>query len=699
MLPVTTGISPPRRARVGSTSNLTRRLGRQAGTPAAIVLAALILIGGISFLLHNRISDEEEGHGLHVVSSKRRSLADDSGGSGSGVAERIQLLAEGAELENDRMAQLEDEQQQEDSDSELSGTLFGAKEGVKLANGQQVAAMAAKTGARNAANSRTRSTQFQKASPSRFAKKLEETRHRVGLQAASRQRYSAIVSSFPSQPEPAVEELSEAEVARRREAIKAAMLHSWRGYEKYAWGQDELCPVSQQGKNSFGGLGATMIDALDTLHMMGFHEEYGRAAEWVRSEMPLNASFDASVFETIIRVVGGMLAAHDMTGDKVMLERAQQVADRILPAYNTTTKIPLNIINLATQQAKNPTWNQRASTLAEFGTHQVEFWRLSQSTGNDTYAELAEGTIRHLHKGWPQQGVMPLFISPTTGNFTARRVSFGALGDSYYEYLLKMWLIKGRQDEMYRSMWERAMDEMINKLVFTSREGLTYVAEFDRSIIKHKFDHLVCFVPGMLALGAHSGAVQGAKAERYMQLAADLTHTCWQMYHRMPSGLSPEYVTFSAQGMKVGAAYNLLRPEALEAMWYMWRLTHDWKYRAWGWQVFQAFEAHCKVEAGYSGIKDVRAATPVPDDTQQSFFLAETLKYLFLLFSDDSAFDMDEWVLNTEAHPLRTTQPKQEEQQHERQQQERKRWWWPPSRSKSGGGLISGSDGSGSIAR
>ena len=113
-----------------------------------------------------------------------------------------------------QMAQLEDEQQQEDSDSELSGTLFGAKEGVKLANGQQVAAMAAKTGARNAANSRTRSTQFQKASPSRFAKKLEETRHRVGLQAASRQRYSAIVSSFPSQPEPAVEELSEAEVAR-----------------------------------------------------------------------------------------------------------------------------------------------------------------------------------------------------------------------------------------------------------------------------------------------------------------------------------------------------------------------------------------------------------------------------------------------------------------------------------------------------
>ena len=83
---------------------------------------------------------------------------------------------------------------------------------------------------------------------------------------------------------------------------------------------------------------------------------------------------------------------------------------------------------------------------------------------------------------------------------------------------------------------------------------------------------------------------------------------------------------------------------------------------------------------GYAGLKDVRLASPQRDDTQQSFFLAETLKYLWLLFSPDDAFDLDEWVLNTEAHPLRVTpavvaRPKQ--------QQQHKRWWWPPPRSKS----------------
>ncbi|PSC73991.1 Mannosyl-oligosaccharide 1,2-alpha-mannosidase MNS1 [Micractinium conductrix] len=503
--------------------------------------------------------------------------------------------------------------------------------------------------------------------------------------------------AYPAQPEPAVEEWSAEELGRRRGAVRAAMQHAWAGYERYAWGRDELCPLTKSGKDSFGGLGATMVDALDTLHMMGLGEEYERAAEWVRTQMPVNASFDASVFESIIRVVGGTLAAYDLTGDKRMLERAQEVAHRLLPAYATPSGIPLNIVNLATMEAKNPAWNHKASTLAEFGTHQLEFWRLSQATGNATYTDLAEATIRHLHTHWPKTGLMPLFISPQTGNFTSRRVSLGALGDSYYEYLLKMWIVKGKGDEMYRQMWERAMDDMIEKLVMVSKDGLTYIAEYDRTI-KHKFDHLVCFVPGMLALGAHSGAVQGQKAERYLQLAGELTNTCWQMYHRMPCGLSPEYVNFGPSGMRPGAAFNLLRPEALEAMWYMWRLTHDWRYRTWGWHIFQAFEKHCKVEAGYAGLKDVRLAEPKRDDTMQSFFLAETLKYLWLLFSEDDAFNMDEWVLNTEAHPLRASPPAREGQ-HAPGEATGKRWWWPPAKGGGsggggGGGLLAGGGGS-----
>lgn len=168
-------------------------------------------------------------------------------------------------------------------------------------------------------------------------------------------------------------------------------------------------------------------------------------------------------------------------------------------------------------------------------------------------------------------------------------------------------------------------------------------------------DHLACFVPGMLALGVESGAVVDApRRVQYVDVAANLTHTCWQMYNRQPTGLSSEFVSFDQKGMRTGARHNLQRPEAIEAFWYMWRLTRDWRYRAWGWEVFRAMQAHCLVPGvGYSGIRDVTILPPKQDDTQQSFFLAETLKYLWLLLSDDSALDTAAVVLNTEAHPLR----------------------------------------------
>ena len=104
------------------------------------------------------------------------------------------------------------------------------------------------------------------------------------------------------------------------------------------------------------------------------------------------------------------------------------MADRLLPAYDTPTGIPYNTINLATGKAKNPKWNAQASTLAEFGTHQLELSRLSELTGVAEYGRRAQASIALLHARWPGQGLMPLFVSPLTGNFTARKISVGALG-------------------------------------------------------------------------------------------------------------------------------------------------------------------------------------------------------------------------------------------------------------------------------
>ncbi|KAI1292831.1 Mannosyl-oligosaccharide alpha-1,2-mannosidase IA [Halotydeus destructor] len=84
----------------------------------------------------------------------------------------------------------------------------------------------------------------------------------------------------------------------------------------------------------------------------------------------------------------------------------------------------------------------------------------------------------------------------------------------------------------------------------------------------------------------------------------------------------------------------------------MWRLTKEQKYRDWAWEAVQAIEKHCRVENGYSGLKNVYDANSPKDDVQQSFFFAEVLKYLYLIFSEDNLISLDEWVFNTEAHPL-----------------------------------------------
>ncbi|KAJ6821168.1 mannosyl-oligosaccharide 1,2-alpha-mannosidase MNS1-like [Iris pallida] len=108
--------------------------------------------------------------------------------------------------------------------------------------------------------------------------------------------------------------------SQRREKVKDAMLHAWNSYEKYAWGQDELQPQSKNGINSFGGLGATLVDSLDTLYIMGLEDQFNKAREWVANSLDFNKDYEASVFETTIRVVGGLLSAYDLSGDEIFLK-------------------------------------------------------------------------------------------------------------------------------------------------------------------------------------------------------------------------------------------------------------------------------------------------------------------------------------------------------------------------------------------
>ncbi|KAF7010775.1 hypothetical protein CFC21_025136 [Triticum aestivum] len=416
----------------------------------------------------------------------------------------------------------------------------------------------------------------------------------------------------------------------RREKVKEAMLHAWNSYVKYAWGMDELQPQSKNGVNSFGGLGATLVDSLDTLYIMGLRDEFQKARE----------------------VVGGLLSAYDMSDDKVFLEKAKDIADRLLPAWDTTSGIPYNSINLAHGRAHNFGWTNGDSILADSGTEQLEFIALSQRTGDPKYQLKAENVIRQLQKIYPSDGLLPIYINPQSGQASYSTITFGAMGDSFYEYLLKVW-IQGNKTESvkhYRQMWETSMEGLISLTRQTTPSNYTYICEKSGGSLSHKMDELACFAPGMLALGASGYGPE--KAKQIMNLAEELARTCYNFYQTTPTKLAGENYYFHAeQDMNVGTSWNILRPETVESLMYLWRLTGNKTYQDWGWDIFQAFEKNSRIASGYVGLRDVNSGEK--DDKMQTFFLAETLKYLYLLFSPPSVVSFDEWVFNTEAHPLR----------------------------------------------
>ncbi|XP_078170731.1 alpha-mannosidase 1 [Carex rostrata] len=438
----------------------------------------------------------------------------------------------------------------------------------------------------------------------------------------------------------------------RREKVKDAMRHAWSSYVTYAWGQDELQPQTKNGVNSFGGLGATLIDSLDTLYIMGLEDEFRKARDWVANSLDFNKDYEASVFETTIRVVGGLLSTYDLSGDKIFLDKAKDIADRLLPAWDTSSGIPFNRINLMHGRPHNQGWTNGDSILADSGTEQLEFIALSQRTGDPKYQEKVENSIKQFKKILPSDGLLPIYINPHTGTASYSTITFGAMGDSFYEYLLKAWIQGNKTENVkhYRKMWETSMEGLQSLVRRTTPSSFTYICEKNGDSLHDKMDELACFAPGMLALG--SSGYGPEKSKLILTLAEELARTCYNFYESTPTKLAGENYYFSSgQDMSVGTSWNILRPETIESLVYLWRFTGNKMYQEWGWNIFQAFEKNSRIESGYVGLRDVNSGEK--DNMMQSFFLAETLKYLYLLFSPSSLISFDEWVFNTEAHPLK----------------------------------------------
>ncbi|KAJ9100530.1 hypothetical protein QFC21_003573 [Naganishia friedmannii] len=482
---------------------------------------------------------------------------------------------------------------------------------------------------------------------------------------------------------------------RKRNTVKAAFDHSWQAYEQHAWGCDEFHPISKEGSNltEAGGIGYAIIDSLDSLLLMGFDKEYERARDWISNDLSFEADASFNSFETTIRILGGLLAAYYLTSTHpiysddadLFLEKAIDLGDRLLPIFDSPSGIPYSLVNLAERVGIPDKDNRNMASLAEAGTLQLEFKYLSHLTGDYTYWDKAEKVMAIIASQTPKEGINPIFIRPDTGQFMMSEIRLGSRGDSYYEYLLKQYLQTDRQESVYREMYDQSMMG-IKRLMMarTPREGILHTLELvpergrDGSpnwMTVMKQDHLVCFLGGSFLLGITEG---GKKHTNWRKLndtdaldyiaGTGIIDSCIETY-QTATGLGPEIAMFrhgretaqeerdwyikSRPGSILIDGRNILRPETVESLFLAYRATGDEKYREQGWKIFQAFEKHCKVpHGGYASIENVETVPAVQVNKMETFWLSETLKYLYLLFDDGASVPLDSHVLNTEAHIL-----------------------------------------------
>ncbi|CAG8496247.1 8799_t:CDS:10 [Paraglomus occultum] len=442
---------------------------------------------------------------------------------------------------------------------------------------------------------------------------------------------------------------------QRLKSVKDGFIYAWNGYKKCAWGHDEIKPVTCQPNDSFAGWGATLVDALDTLFIMGLKDQFGEAVEHLKGVDFTKADTAISLFETVIRYLGGLLSAYELSGERLLLQKAIDLADALTPAFSTPTGIPSNRWDMST--GYEHMWSTRHAILAEVGTLQLEFMKLAEITRNSTYFHLVQrvtDALERAEKSIP--GLYPLSIDTETGAFTSDAISFGAVGDSFYEYLLKQHLYVGGALDQYRRMYNESVNGMIQYLVkeghYDKKRGL-FLGQLSYGQYIQKMEHLSCFVPGMVAMGAKTLNRSGD-----LKIAEELAESCYWSYNQTITGIGPEDFFFdlidepATSPPRTNSMYKL-RPETVESLFILYRITGNKIYQDKGWAIWQAIQKYCKTESAYSGLFDVTVENVRQNDNMESFFLAETLKYLYLLFSPPDIISLDTHVFNTEAHPFR----------------------------------------------
>jgi len=415
------------------------------------------------------------------------------------------------------------------------------------------------------------------------------------------------------------------------EKVKSEFLHAWKAYKKYAWGYDALKPLSKTGHNWYTeSLLMTPVDAFDTMILMGLTEEANEAKALILEKLNFDIDMRIQNFEVVIRLLGGLLSAYQWDGDTKFLDLAKDLADRLLPVFNSPTGMPYRYINLKTGKTDN-----NISNPAEIGTLFIEFGMLSKLTSNPVYYEKSKKAIVELYNRKSKIGLVGSTINVETGEWVNKKSHISGGIDSYYEYLLKGYALFGDKD--FKKMYDESI-KAVNKYLWDEVEGRGWYCIADMETgekLGRTYGALDAFMPAMLSLGGDIARAKELQRSGFLM---------WNLF-----GIEPESFDYST-GKIIYESYPL-RPENIESAYYLYKYTKDEKYLMMVETYLETIIRHCKCDEGYAHLANVN--TKEKSDDMESFFFAETLKYLYLTFAKDPVLDFNKVIFNTEAHPFK----------------------------------------------
>ncbi|KYN01682.1 PREDICTED: ER degradation-enhancing alpha-mannosidase-like protein 2 [Cyphomyrmex costatus] len=445
-----------------------------------------------------------------------------------------------------------------------------------------------------------------------------------------------------------------------REEVRSMFDYAYSGYLTHAYPYDELRSLSCDGFDTWGSFSLTLIDALDTLAVMGNYSEFRRVAELIGARANFEANINVSVFETNIRVVGGLLSAHLLSrraGVKLepgwpcngpLLRLAEDMAKRLIAAFDTPTGMPYGTVNL---KYGVPEGETSITCTAGIGTFLLEFGTLSRLTGDPLYEEVAMNAIKALHYYKSSIGLVGNHIDVLTGHWTAQDSGIGAGIDSYFEYLAKGTLLF--QDPLLATIFQEHK-QAIEKYV-RREDWHLWVSMTKGQVTLPVFQSLDAYWPGVLSL---FGEISDAMKSLHNY------HRVWKQF-----GFTPEFYNIPQAEAGTNREGYPLRPELIESVMYLYRATRDPYLIQVGVDILRSLQYSARTTCGYATINDVRDHRKA--DRMESFFLAETTKYLYLLFDTDNfihntgtegeiidtqwgqcVVDAGGYIFNTEAHPI-----------------------------------------------